>query len=406
MFAVTRPAGRRRLGDRGAVTAIVAVLLAGGVLLAIGAMVVDMGQLYAERQELLSGADAAAMVAAKACADDANCPADLSTITQTATAEAGLNALDGKSDASILCGQVNGTIFGPCPATGTTTKCLGSRPGTGNYIEVGTTTRTADGKTLLPPTFGGALLGSQYQGLQVAACARVAWGAPSSAIAFPVMISLCSWQNATNGGTTYAPPSANWTATDPVNSLEQMLYARWSGCQSSSSSANDDFAILTSISNCTSGQPITAGTDVLGYPAATIKAVSTSLYCQGQTIQEWFQQFFNMLFSTPGPSPHTVNVAVYDSTTTSGPPLLCGLRLFNAFCQYYYHIVGFAAIVITGGVFGTAGGPSWRTLQACGIPILNTFIDPCFTGFFVTGKLSGTVGSGGSYGATAFQQVG
>src|ERR1043165_3858879 len=59
---------RRRPGERGAVAVTVAILLGGGVLLGFAALVVDVGQLYAEREELQSGADAAALAVAKACA--------------------------------------------------------------------------------------------------------------------------------------------------------------------------------------------------------------------------------------------------------------------------------------------------------------------------------------------------
>ena len=47
---------------------LVAVLLGGGVLLGLGAMVIDVGQLYQERAELQNGADAAALAVAKSCA--------------------------------------------------------------------------------------------------------------------------------------------------------------------------------------------------------------------------------------------------------------------------------------------------------------------------------------------------
>ena len=54
--------------DRGAVTAVVAVVLGAGVLLGMATVVVDVGRLYAEREQLQSGADAAAWAAAESCA--------------------------------------------------------------------------------------------------------------------------------------------------------------------------------------------------------------------------------------------------------------------------------------------------------------------------------------------------
>ena len=46
----------------------VAVLIGGGVLFGMGALVIDVGQLYQNRAELQNGADAAALAVAKSCA--------------------------------------------------------------------------------------------------------------------------------------------------------------------------------------------------------------------------------------------------------------------------------------------------------------------------------------------------
>ena len=57
-----------RRDERGAIGIIVAALLGFGVLTGMGALVVDVGQLYQERAELQNGADAAALGVAKSCA--------------------------------------------------------------------------------------------------------------------------------------------------------------------------------------------------------------------------------------------------------------------------------------------------------------------------------------------------
>ena len=69
-------AGWRR-DDGGAVATVVAILLAGGVLLGFLALVVDVGQIYVEREELQTGADAAVLAVAKACATAAPACASL-----------------------------------------------------------------------------------------------------------------------------------------------------------------------------------------------------------------------------------------------------------------------------------------------------------------------------------------
>ena len=62
-----RVAQRLRRDERGAIGIIVAVLLGAGVLTGMGALVVDVGQLYQERAELQDSADAAALGVARSC---------------------------------------------------------------------------------------------------------------------------------------------------------------------------------------------------------------------------------------------------------------------------------------------------------------------------------------------------
>src|SRR5690349_18918245 len=59
---------RKRDSEHGGVAAVVAVLTAGGVLLGMGALVIDIGRLYVEREQLQSGADAASLEVASNCA--------------------------------------------------------------------------------------------------------------------------------------------------------------------------------------------------------------------------------------------------------------------------------------------------------------------------------------------------
>ena len=196
-------------GDKGAAATLVAVLLAGGVLLGMTALVVDVGSLYAEREELMSGADAAAMAIALDCAlDRTECKTDLAgdgPARETAVRYAQENARDGAADA-IVCGNdprlrdCDDPDFEP---VGNLTDCLGERPDNGTrYVEVRTTTLLPGGSTLLPPSFAQTLVAG-YQGAEVGACARVAWGSPGAGLA--VTISTCEWDEATNKGEDFAP---------------------------------------------------------------------------------------------------------------------------------------------------------------------------------------------------------
>ena len=53
--------------DRGAIGILIAVLIGGGVLLGMAALVVDVGQIYQNRAELQNGADAGALAVARQC---------------------------------------------------------------------------------------------------------------------------------------------------------------------------------------------------------------------------------------------------------------------------------------------------------------------------------------------------
>jgi hypothetical protein len=189
--------------DSGAAATLVAVLLAGGVLLGMTALVVDVGLLYTEREELVSGADAAATAVALDCAlSRPQCADDLAA--GVAVGYAGLNAQDGVSDATV-CGHVPDRLS-ECTdePVGNLTDCLGERPTDGTrYVEVRTTTRLPDGDTLLPPRLAQTFV-SGYEGTTVGACARVGWGSPGEGIA--VTISACEFDKATNIGTRFAPP--------------------------------------------------------------------------------------------------------------------------------------------------------------------------------------------------------
>lgn len=197
--------------DRGGVATIVAVLLAGGVLIGMTALVVDVGRFYMEREELQSGADAAAYEIAMDCVKNRPACAP-GTVDAAADAYANKNAKDGYGDVLYVCGfapdhstgqnRLPGCDTAPAPA-GNLTDCMGTVPAGVKFVEVGTRTEIADGTTALPPSFAGALVPG-YDGTTVGACSRVAWGPPARGVAFT--FSLCEWN-------AYVPTDANG---DPV----------------------------------------------------------------------------------------------------------------------------------------------------------------------------------------------
>ena len=163
-----------RQRDRGAVTVLVAVLLGFGVLLPVTALVIDVGSIYVESEELQSGADAAAMVVAQGCAAG-KCvlAADITNERAVARSHASANAKDGHTAVTDICGNWGSLPACTTQSTSQLSTCVGSKP-TGNYVEVRVATETSSGGTMLPPAFARSMVGnSTYKGTQVANCARV-----------------------------------------------------------------------------------------------------------------------------------------------------------------------------------------------------------------------------------------
>lgn len=210
----------RMLGrdDRGAIGVLVAVLIGGGVLLGMGALVIDVGRLYQNRAELQNGADAAALGVARSCALT-SCTAGGAMNTATAYAVDNASKLTGNEAAvSGLCGS------GSLGCTGDTTNCPAqpTTPDVG-WVNVLTSTKTPTG-TLLPPVFARTLLGnSSYQGTNIKACAQAEWGAPASADTLAFTISACTWDLATNNGASFAPPPPYPPNPLPAPSYDQVI---------------------------------------------------------------------------------------------------------------------------------------------------------------------------------------
>lgn len=195
-----RIVGRRPTGDRGAVALIAAAIMGGGLLFGMGTLVVDVGKLYDEREQLQGGADVASWVLAKSCIT-ASTRAQCGNQLTLATTMAGSNSRDSAANVTAICGRFTG--LSACAAQ--TTKlsdCHGTPPLTANYLQVRTSTKEADGTTKLPPVFGN-ILDSSNTGSTVAACSRVAWGIPNTATVLGVGIGRCEYLNMTSNGLVY-----------------------------------------------------------------------------------------------------------------------------------------------------------------------------------------------------------
>lgn len=162
--------------DDGVVAVITAVLLV--VLLGFGAIVVDLGALYAERRQLQNGADAAAIAVAQDCA-----AGSCGSASATATTFANANSNDGTS--------VAGVTFP-----------------TASSARVDTSTREPGGSLAvthwLAPVIG-------IDASQVTARATASWGAIGGAGTMPIAASLCEWDLFTGGAGIAALPTPDST---------------------------------------------------------------------------------------------------------------------------------------------------------------------------------------------------
>jgi Flp pilus assembly protein TadG len=411
---------RRRAeeSEHGAVATLVAVLLAGGVLLGIGAIVIDVGQLYIEREELQSGADAASFKIALNCVKvPANCTSGIQT--PVAVIYAGKNAKDTVSGAQICLNNVG------CPAsywnTAVTCPALPT-PAAGNtngsYVEVRTTTVTSTGSTLIPPSFAQALAGSTYTGKRVGACARVNWGNPAVAKVLAFGISLCDWNRLTAGNHFYNPVTSLITSgvlpllglTYPGSNSDGSIVKNVPGAGILRTTCNGTitdplsrgFALLTNMNGTNPDANCMISVNVGDSPPASLGNDLVSL-----------QACLGALAAIKG---QAVLVPIWDTHT------------YSLFAPATYHIVGFAPFVLTGyagligGLLGTLGNlvaailaplfPNTASLLSNGAPtdaIAQCGLNACLYGYFTKSLVTmprPVFGTGNNYGATVIGRTG
>lgn len=329
---------RLRRDDRGAAGVMIAVLIAGGVLIGMGALTVDVGQLYVKRAELQNGADAGALAIAQSCARG-NCT------TSVAVHYADANSKSGLAGVSVVCGSEplggcgegddGGTSLYQCPPApegddGSGDAGDDSTDDT-SYVDVTTSTLMPNGSTLLPPVFAQTLLGnSGYKGSTVYACAQASWGPAAAASASSITFSQCSWSQGTSNGTSYAAPPPYPPNPLPSAAQDQVLKLNsgsggGSGCSGSHSGASSPGAFgWTSDPGGTCQTGVISGTYTaktgLGVPAACRVVLAAAQV--GRTV----------LF-----------VPVYTGSSGQGAGTSYTLYGFAAFVVTGYHLPGFFA---------------------------------------------------------------
>jgi hypothetical protein len=209
--------------DRGAVTVLVAILLASGVLLGMTALSLDVGTMYGERAQLLNGANAAALAGAEECARPGG-----SCLGGPIQAMLNNNALDGVSKLDGICGlDRSRSVTQPCPGGQPAgAQCVRAAPTQLSYIEVYAGTQTAGGATVLPPIVSGALVPGHSSDGHMRACARVSWGTPASTTANPYSgftLSYCMFNQLTGGVDNASGFQTPWPNVPGSTGVEDIL---------------------------------------------------------------------------------------------------------------------------------------------------------------------------------------
>jgi hypothetical protein len=217
--------------ERGAISVIFAILISSSLILALLAIVVDVGVIYQERRTLQNAADATALAVAQECAEINNSTPTSTTLCQSgdlspASTFAGKNSDDGKTRVAIVCGLGAGSNLVECPAsTGGQFDCKDSSlAGVEQYVRVKTETLSRNNIGALKFFFAPFLENSD-DSFSLKACAQVAWGAASEApVVFPLALPICFYadaalkqHNAYDENNRYYEPSENCPYT-PVGS--------------------------------------------------------------------------------------------------------------------------------------------------------------------------------------------
>jgi len=382
--------------EQGAIAALVAIMLTAGVLVGMGALVVDAGQIYAARAQMQNGADAAALKIAQACAEGPVGVACLTNPNDPATTAYGVansyatkNAGGGASHVTAVCGSGSAVLTTNCPGDRAELYCP-NQPATGNYVEVHTKTGADSTKTLLPPAFGRALLGGSYSGKVVGACAQASWGPVGAATAPSITFSLCTWKAATTNGTTFAPPPnfiaypvlgyptwppvgvAGYTGTPPAAGApggEQVLETHGSGNDCAGSPG--------------SGWQLPGGFGWLDDAGGNCKNYTDiTVTYHDNTGNDW-NPSCQPTWDNSIAQHAVVYLPIFDGISGTGN-------------NGIYHMAGFAAFVVTGGYF-KGQGPPWSVKSSITNKNYCSGSLRCIYGFFTQGLIpAGAVPSSGT----------
>jgi hypothetical protein len=405
----------------------VTVILLVPVLFGAAALSIDVGNLMAERRQVQNGADAAAMVAARACVKSGTgCPA-----ASTLTPIAGQNANDGVTDAvqvcsnptkplltgvTIACSTASGEIDCPAPT---------ARQQTFPYVEVRTRTRTTSGTTALTNRFARMLVGGSPD-TPVGACARVGWGAPQGGGAgAPITVSGCDWMHAT-GGNAGGGGGSFWPAPDytkaPTYGYGTGGAPSWPAAAATPPAQNPGGEVILMIQNPPGGQ--TQPTSCPTWQGHALPGGFGLLEPTPADPCKLKEYNFNWMHTDTGNSTScqlsnlvgkVISLPVFDCTanalpSTAAVPPAGGACTEGNGTNAWFHRQGYAYFYLSGfNVTVSAGSNTYKSLVSGQAPCNGG--DSCISGWFVKGELKDApladpLGGASDFGTYTFNYLG
>lgn len=369
IFGLARPVLRLlRQDERGTVGVLVAILISGGVLLGVGALALDAGQLYQARAELQNGAEAAALAVARSCANGGTCDNPTGTGVASSYITSNASVLTSGTAAGTVCGSGS---LGTCTPDGSMVSCPANPAGNVNYVDVNTSASVS-------ATFARAM---GFSASNVKACAQVEWGAAQSATTLALTISICEWNSLTQNG------NLPWGTNIPIY-LQGNGVPACSGPGGSQIPGGFGWLCLTggsggSCNGSTGSSTCTGIIDLLTNTTYSNPGLSTPSGC-GQALQQLIT------------SGSVVYIPVFDSASGSGN----GSGGPNSGT---FHITGLAAFVVVGYSNLPSGSPKdFGTYNLC------TLKNPCIEGHFTQAlvPVGDPPGPGTDFGATVIRLTG
>jgi Flp pilus assembly protein TadG len=340
-------------GEDGAVAVIVAILMV--ALLMVGAVVVDLGAMYAKRRMLQNGADAAARAVAADCAKSQCGNYNSTGATYTVANEAAVTSADaGAPDTLVECGASLASLAAnSCSAASSFVRVTANKTMTNKLARV-VGIETSD----------------------VGARATVQWGAAAGLQSeLPLTISMCEWKTATSNGTSFnAPPFPPYPSVKTLY-FHDTTQAAGNSCPAGPSGGDNPikggFGWLKVNEDCVA----TTEAGSVWYDDKTGRPAPSS--CEAADFQAMLGKI--------------IHLPIYDGTN--------GLTGSNG----KYHIAGYAAFYMTG--FSINGQYKAKSLVTNQFPCNGP--TSCIEGFFTKdfSPSPGTIGTGPNMGVTVTKMV-